>query len=105
MNGSSLGRTESHSSTSTSASSMSTSSEESKRSVRAQACVSLAGMATYKRRAADGSIDRSTTAYQAFHETEGRFWTSESHKKAYVDTMYSRAPRAGKLANVRSSSE
>lgn len=95
----------SRTSSGSSASSWSTSSEESKRSVRAQACVSLSGMATYKARCADGGIDRSTTAFKAFHQTDGMFWTSESHKTPYVDTMYSRAPKKGRVAGLSSSQE
>lgn len=83
----------------------SSSSEESKRSARAQACVSLSGMGSYKARRADGAIDRSTTAYMAYHETDGRFWTRESHKAAYVDTMYSKPPGKGRIAGLSSSQE
>lgn len=94
---------------SSSASSLSGTSSEgsgkSSSSSRAQACVSLSGMATYKARTADGGIDRSTTAFQAFHETDGKFWTCESHKAPYVDSMYSRAPGKGRIAGLSASSE
>jgi hypothetical protein len=90
---------------SSSVSSRSGSSEnEGKKSSRAQACVSLSGMASYKRRHADGGLDRSTTAYQAFHETEGRYWTSESHKTPYVDRMYALG-LPGKVHKLDSSME
>lgn len=75
---------------SSSASSLSGSSlsRASKTSSRSQDKVSLSGLVSHKLRLSDGSIDRSTTAYLAFHEVDGEVRIEGSHKKSYMDSVY-----------------